>query len=194
MNFLAHAFLSGGKKDLIIGNFIADFVKGKTIETYREGIRQGIYLHRKIDAYTDSHPVVFQTKTRLKPHFGRYAPVVADLYYDHYLANLWTDYSEVPLADFSKEIYKTIKEETTIPEGITKLLPYMEKDDWLFHYQSFWGMEQAFNGMSRRASFASNMENGVVIMKLDYKAYQQDFKLFFPDLNGYVQRLLKNEL
>jgi acyl carrier protein phosphodiesterase len=187
VNFLAHAYLSGGSKDLVIGNFIADAIRGKDYEAYREGIIKGILLHRKIDTYTDQHPIVSRTKARLRPFFSKYSSVVSDIYYDHFLAFNWKEYSTEPLKEFTENIYTIIRSEfDTMPEEVKYFFPYMEKNNWLYNYQSFYGMEQAFKGMSKRAKFDSKMEKGVEVLKDNYQFFEEDFKLFFPELNEYV--------
>ncbi len=187
MNFLAHAYLSGDSKDIVIGNFIADAVKGKNYNNYRQGIIDGILLHRKIDSFTDQHPIVSRTKIRLRPHFGKYSSVVSDLYYDHFLALYWSDYSTKPLKDFTLSIYNIIQTEIEImPEEVKYFFPYMVKNDWLFQYQTFYGMQRAFEGMSRRAKFDSKMENGVEVLKNEYDFFEQDFRQFFPELKKFV--------
>ncbi len=187
MNFLAHAFLSGADKDLIIGNFIADAVKGKEYQSYREGIIKGILLHRKIDSFTDHHEIVSQTKSTLRPYFGKYSAVVSDIYYDHFLALHWSEYSSEPLEKFTLHIYSIIEaEHALMPEEVKHFFPYMVKQNWLYNYQSFQGMERVFSGMSRRAKFDSKMENGVMVLKEHYKTFEEEFRLFFPQLQQYV--------
>lgn len=67
MNFLAHLYLAGNNKYSIIGNFIADHVKGSSIDLYNPEIRQGIRFHRQVDEFTDAHPVVKETVLNLRP-------------------------------------------------------------------------------------------------------------------------------
>ena len=106
MNFLAHLYLSGEEEPVLLGNFMADFVKGnpearlRTIlppEVVASGIFpeliRGIQLHRHIDHFTDTHPIVERTKARLRPEFRKYAGVISDMFYDHFLAAEWTAYS-----------------------------------------------------------------------------------------------------
>ncbi len=186
MNFLAHAYLSGNYKDLIIGNFIADSVKGKEFENYTEGIKNGILLHRKIDAFTDSHPIVIKTIEKLKPHFNRYSSVVSDIYYDHFLSLYWNTYSAIPLQQYTNHIYTTIEEEkSALPAELMQFFPYMVRNNWLFNYQTFYGLGLTFEGMSRRTSFPSNMENAVTVLKNHYSAFEEEFHSFFPILAAY---------
>ena len=67
MNFLAHIYLSDDDEQVMIGNFIADFVKGKKKDDYPPAIKKGIELHRSIDDFTDHHPLVLRSKQRISP-------------------------------------------------------------------------------------------------------------------------------
>lgn len=194
MNFLAHAYLSGGSKDLIIGNFIADAIKGKEYKEYRQGIIDGILLHRKIDTFTDQHQIVAQTRVRLRPYFGKYSPVVSDIYYDHFLALHWSDHSKESLKEFTTNIYATIQDEiVSMPKDVQFFFPYMKKDDWLYNYSTFYGMQCSFEGMLRRAKFDSNMEKGVEVLQKEYVPLEEDFRQFFPELKAYVANILPVE-
>ena len=97
MNFLAHIYLSGDNEELKIGNFIADSVKGKQYLEYPPGIIDGIVLHRAIDTFTDTHPIVSRSVERLFERYGHYSRVIVDILYDHFLAANWKDYSDIPL-------------------------------------------------------------------------------------------------
>ena len=94
MNFLAHLYLSGDDKEIMLGNLIADSVKGNAILDFNEGVQEGIRLHRRIDHFTDEHPIVQRSKERLRPKYHKFAGVVTDMFYDHFLARDWDHYSE----------------------------------------------------------------------------------------------------
>lgn len=194
MNYLAHVFLSGNDQELLLGNFIADAVKGKQIDLYAPGVIKGIRLHRLIDAYTDSHPVVAETKMRLRPGYKKYAPVIADLYYDHFLAKNFDVYSQVKLKPYTQEVYALIQRNfETLPARVQYFFPYMKRHDWFNSYASIQGIGQALTGLSQRTSFTSGMETAADELELNYKAYEQDFTAFFPQLMDYVERV-KGEL
>src|SRR6478609_22744 len=114
MNFLAHIFLSNDQDEIIIGNFIADAVKGNNYKIYSEEVQKGILLHRQIDYFTDTHSVFIQSRTRLREEFGKYAGVVGDIFYDHFLAANWTQFHPTPLDLYSKEIYSLIEQNWSI--------------------------------------------------------------------------------
>ncbi|PKV75408.1 acyl carrier protein phosphodiesterase [Pontibacter ramchanderi] len=191
MNYLAHIFLSGDDEALLIGNFIADAVKGKQQDLYPEGIARGIKLHRLIDTYTDSHPVVNETKARLRPHFRKYAPVVADLYFDHFLANRFAEFSSEPLEAYTSRIYTLINQNLpNLPERVQYFFPYMMRQNWLVSYAQVSGIAQALGGLSRRTAFESGMERAGEELLQNYALYGQDFTLFFPELIAYVEEVL----
>src|SRR4051812_44429809 len=109
MNFLAHLYLSGDNDYVKLGNFIGDFVKGRNLnEQFPSGIARGIRLHRAIDEFTDSHPIVKKSKDRLRPAYRHYAPVIVDVFYDHFLARNWTRYSDTALADYAEQTYDLV--------------------------------------------------------------------------------------
>ncbi|RIJ41616.1 acyl carrier protein phosphodiesterase [Pontibacter oryzae] len=191
MNYLAHIYLSGSDEQLLVGNFIADAVKGKQVELYPTGIAKGIRLHRLIDTYTDTHPVVAETKARLRPKYKKFAPVIADMYYDHFLARNFSKYAGMPLTAFVQQAYATIQQQyDVLPPRMQQLFPYMQRQNWLESYAEFHGLAQAFEGMSRRAAFTSGMETAGDELKARYTFYQADFDAFFPDLEGYVAKAL----
>lgn len=166
---------------------MADAVKGKQVENYPEGIAKGIRLHRLIDTYTDTHPVVTQTKIRLRPKYKKYAPVVADMYYDHFLARHFNAYASVSLTDFVAQAYHIIQKHfALLPPRMQYLFPYMQRQNWLESYAQVQGIGQALEGMSRRTTFASGMETAVAELQVNYDFYLADFRAFFPELEQYV--------
>lgn len=196
MNFLAHAFLSGNNEDIILGNFIADHVKGKAIERYNDDIRVGIYLHRRIDSFTDSHPIVRKSINRLKDRFGRYSGVIVDMFYDHLLASNWKDYSSTPLKEFTLNIYRIILNSFTIlPPRTRKMIPYMIEADWLASYAQLQGLHKALSLMSERTKYISRMEYATEALIQDYQDYKNEFLMFFEDIRkDTASFFIENEL
>src|SRR5438477_11389856 len=105
MNFLAHIYLSGSDEQIMIGNFIADFVKGNKKNEYPSRIKKGIELHRLIDDFTDHHAITLRSKERIRQRQGKYAAVVIDIFYDHFLAKNFSEYHPQPLKEFSEKTY-----------------------------------------------------------------------------------------
>lgn len=191
MNFLAHLHLSESNEEIMIGNFIADFVKGKNYEHYPPAIKQGIIIHRHIDYFTDTHPVVLESKQRLYSKYHKYSAVIMDVFYDHFLAIRWEDYSEVPLMDFANNFYFIVKNYIEyLPDKVKEFLPSMIKNDWLVNYRNFEGIEHALEGMARRATFESGMQNALIELRQNYNQFKSEFQLYYPELINYVKKLI----
>lgn len=171
----------------MVGNFIADTVKGSVSDTYLKGIKLGIHVHRAIDQYTDSHPIVLETRKLLYPHFSKYAAVVQDVYYDHFLAIHWEDYRDDRLNDFVQKVYTTLNANKNIMNAkALRILHFMEMHDWLTNYSNTQGIDRALKGLSHRASFPSNMENGIPPLMDNFDVLNQHFTAFFPELKKEI--------
>lgn len=184
MNFLAHLHLSGKYEQLLIGNFIADFLKGGIDRSHlSQEMLLGIKLHHAIDSFTDKHSIVRQGTQRLRKSYGKYAPVVIDVFYDHFLAHNWSLFHEQQLPSFAQEAYQILQNHHQyLPPKVQQILPYMKAQDWLSNYAKFYGIEQALQGLSRRASFQNNMSNGIADLKKHYEAFNSEFLDFYPEI------------
>lgn len=192
MNFLAHIYLSGDDPELKIGNFIADSVKGKRYLDYPNRIQQGITLHRKIDSFTDTHPIVKKSVSRLFPKYRHYSTVIVDILYDHFLANNWTEYSETPLEEYTKTFYELLHEyHEILPKQIQNFLPYMVKDNWLLSYASIEGIGSVLSGMNRRTKNKSRMDLAVNELEIYYSDFDKEFCSFFEELKMYTENKIK---
>lgn len=193
MNFLAHLYLSGNDEEIRFGNFIADAVKGRSFQQYPEGIRNGIKLHRSIDSYTDQHPVVKSSINRLIPKYRKFSGIIVDLYYDHFLADNWSEYAESSLDDYVKDAYKMLIDHyDMLPARSKRILPFMVTQNWLAGYKNFEVMERVFQGMSRRIKFKSGMETAVEDLKEHYDDFKGEFSEFFPQIIIHAEKF-RNE-
>ena len=191
MNYLAHLYLSFGHEEIMVGNYIADAVKGKQIERFSEKIQEGIRLHRGIDDFTDKHPIVENSKARIRKRYRKYAGVIIDMYYDHFLASGWENYSSESLINFTRQSYKTLlRHYVTMPARMKRILPFMAAGNWLASYAETDNIALALKGMSRRTKFNSGMENAGEELKLYYHDLKGDFSEFFPE----VIKFSKNQL
>lgn len=171
----------------MVGNFIADTIKGHVSDKLPAGIKLGIQIHRAIDDYTDSHPVVLESRKILYPYFGKYAAVVQDVYYDHFLAVHWNNYREDKLTEFVPQVYKTLNEEKEwMNDKARRILHFMELHDWLTNYAHLHGIDRALKGLSHRATFESNMENGIPPLVENYDTLDRHFIAFFPQLEDEI--------
>jgi acyl carrier protein phosphodiesterase len=194
LNFLAHVYLSGNDSEIIVGNFIGDFVKGKSmLEQYDSGIVKGIELHRSIDDFTDNHPVVTESKKRLYEKYHHYSAVIVDMYYDHLLAHHWSDFHQEPLRVYTLKIYKVLMDyHDILPDEVRGMLMYMMRDNLLLAYSKLEGIHRALSGMSRRTTFRSRMEEAASDLEEHYEAFDKEFLTFFPDLKTHAEDFLKS--
>ena len=84
MNYLAHFYLSPDNEDILLGGILGDFVKGP-IEDDGTLLRRSIMLHRKLDTFTDTSPIIKRSKSLININKRRYAGVIVDIFYDHFL-------------------------------------------------------------------------------------------------------------
>ena len=191
MNFLAHLYLSGKDEQLMIGNFIADSVKGSSYQKFPDGIKKGILLHRAIDFYSDTHPVFLKSVKRLRPNYRKYAGVIVDIFYDHYLAKNWKDYSDKPLEKYASEVYSLmLKNIFLMPQKSLLFLKYAIRTNRLVSYGTKDGIAEVLFGMSHRTTFKSNMELATEELKKYNSEFENEFKLFFEDARKFVREWL----
>ena len=193
MNFLAHSYLSGDNDGILLGNFIADAVKGNKYNDYKDDVKLGILLHRFIDHYTDNHECFLESKHRLSGTYGKFSGIIIDIFYDHFLSKYWKEYSDKNLKKFTAHIYLLLtKNFSLIPARVRRMLPFLVYDNWLVGYADPASLRKVFHGMDRRTGNQSGMKNAVESLFDDYEAYENDFRSFFPDIRKKVDDVLVN--
>ena len=192
MNFLAHLYLSEHYPKIMSGNFIADHIKGNQFTHLDPTIQKGIKLHREIDTFTDSHKITRMSKRRLHKRYGLFAGIVIDIFYDHYLAKNWSNYSAIPLKIYVNSFYDLVYSyQEVLPEKTLKMIPYMIKYDWLFNYQYKEGIKNVLEGMNRKTNNKGQIDLAIHdLRKLD-KDFEKDFELFFTDLQRFSHQKIK---
>jgi acyl carrier protein phosphodiesterase len=198
VNYLAHAFLARHTPELLTGGLLGDFVKGAIGERYTEGVRAGIRLHRTIDQYTDAHAVVRASRTLISPARRRFAGILVDVFYDHFLAHHWERYAELPLDDFTARVYATLwPQRAGFPERLQRILPWMRADDWLASYAEIEAVDAALNGIARRLRRfprAAVLQTGVEELLAHYAELEQQFHTFFPQLQDYANGEIQQQV
>lgn len=192
MNFLAHIYLSGENDLIKIGNFMADGIRGKQYEHFPLEIQKGILLHRAIDTFTDAHPLFRQSTKRLHPYYSHYSGVIVDIYYDHFLAKNWNNYSVVPLADYTAHFYKILEDNYSILTDKTHhLMPYMKAENWLYIYGEINGVKHILTQMDKRTKNTSKMRLATTELIAYYDNFEQEFTPFFEELQEHVHQKLQ---
>ncbi|MBC3366154.1 ACP phosphodiesterase [Pseudomonas sp. SWRI154] len=187
MNYLAHLHLGGPGREQLLGSLYGDFVKGPLQGQYPAQIEAAIALHRRIDMYTDRHPLVDIALSRFSTVRRRYAGIVLDVFFDHCLARDWTLYGEGQLVDFTSRVYQVLAAEPQLPGRLAQIAPYMAADDWLGSYQQFQVLGQVLRGISRRLSRPEELAGAMDELVRLYEPLSEDFRLFYPQLQDFVQ-------
>ena len=183
MNYLAHTLLSCSDEDLLIGNFITDFISNKDKVRFSENIRKGINLHKLIDSFTDTHEQVHLANNLIRSSQGKYTPVVTDIYFDHFLIRNWSDYSSVSLPDFTVHTYSVLEQHIHIyPDMLKLLVPKMIADNFLLACENEARLRRTFQRVASRARFENRFESAYLDLEQHYEALERHFKLFFPEL------------
>lgn len=189
MNYLAHSFLSFSEEQLV-GNMIADFIKNRDLNTLPKGIQEGVRLHRAIDSFTDSHPVIHQAKKIFSPMVRLYSGAFVDVSFDYFLANDLNIKSEREWIEHSQKVYQTLqKYDDFLPENFKLIFQKMKQDDWLYNYRYDWGIEFSFRNVVNKAKYLEKGTN-VFPLFLEHKAELQEFyHHFFPEMRAYCNRI-----
>ncbi|MFC4096672.1 acyl carrier protein phosphodiesterase [Euzebyella saccharophila] len=183
MNFLAHIYLSFDDEEITIGNFIADSIRGNKFDHLPEKVQKGILLHREIDTFTDSHQIPKISSKRLHKNYSHYSRVIVDIFYDHFLAKNWQNYSDIPLASYVESFYDLLETHYPIlPTGTKRMMPYMIADNWIYNYSKMEGIGKVLNGMNRRTQNRSKMNFAIVDLEKHYDDFEKEFTDFFEEL------------
>ncbi|MES2681226.1 MAG: ACP phosphodiesterase [Bacteroidota bacterium] len=182
MNYLAHAFLSGNNHDLLVGNFIADHIRGNHFTGYSPAVIEGIYLHRRIDTFTDAHPLFKASKRVFYNGFERYSGILIDIYFDYFLAKDFNKYSTVALKQFSEQVYKVYQQaQALLPQSSSRFLDYVIKNNIYTSYSALAGIEQVLTHLSHRMSHGVRLQDSVKIFREQEVILQTNFDVFFKE-------------
>jgi acyl carrier protein phosphodiesterase len=187
MNYLAHLFLAGNEPESVIGSLMGDFVKGRVDPTRPAAVQHAIMQHRRIDSFTDAHPLVKRSKRRIRPEFRRYAGILIDVFYDHFLASRWQSYADVSLDEFAAHVYGQVERHLdTLPPRMQSSMRYLLANDLLRSYRTLDGIGQALRGIEGRLRRPSRLGSAVIELENAYPALRDDFHEFFPRLIRFV--------
>lgn len=188
MNYLAHLYLAVGSDEFLLGSLLGDFVKGNMRNDYSDAIEQGIIFHRKVDVFADSHSTTVHCKNLFSSKRRRFAGVIVDICYDHFLSKHWSNYSHIELDAFAAHVYTVLQEHYEIlPERLQKALPRMRRQNWLSAYGTLKGVEITLNRISKRITRQDMLFGAVNEVSDNYDRLEKNFFAFFPDLIDFAR-------
>ncbi len=187
MNFLAHFFLSCDDPVLLTGNFMADFIQNRDVKTLPEEVQQGVVLHRKIDSFMDTHPLVRQGSRRLHARHHKYAPVVMDIFYDYFLYQHWDEFHDSAFQAFASHCYEILLDNLHLmPPALQTQTSGMINHNWLRNYTTKAGLRSTFRRLKKRTSKPQHLDGAVESLERDYELLDAEFLQFFPAIIEFV--------
>jgi acyl carrier protein phosphodiesterase len=191
VNYLAHTLLSSHTPEAIVGGMLGDFVKGSVPARYGPEVRAAILTHRAIDRYTDAHELHRASRALVSPERRRFAGILVDVFYDHFLVRHWARFSAQPLPGFTQSVYAALQSRhDSLPERLQRILPHMAGDDWLGSYGDLDSVYAALHGIARRFSRfprAAVLLDGIEELENNYTALERQFLAFFPQVERFAR-------
>lgn len=192
MNYLAHAYLSPDDPFIRMGNLWGDLLRPKDYIDLHPGMKQGVTIHKAIDAYTDQHEAVNEIVNLLRPYQGKYTPVVADVLMDYMLSKYWPEYHTISIETFCKMQYQMVDDLLHhMPERLHLRIGRMRSRHWLESCKDREHLRGALLMLSQRASFNNNIAGALTAYDKHEASLDALFKSFFEDLKQLP--ILRNE-
>lgn len=187
MNHLAHLLLSEPEPGVMVGNLMGDFLRGPVDEQLPPGVQRGVRLHRRIDAFTDDHPVFRRSRRRFPAGYRRYAGIMLDVFFDHLLARHWDRYAPLPLPEFSRRVYALLESERELmPRTMQRYVYYMREYDLLTAYRRPDSVQRVLDRIARRLRRDNPLPSAGPELERLRPALEPDFAAFFPELRAYI--------
>jgi len=183
VNFLAHTLFAQGDAERIVGQFCGDFVRGSDLSLYPEGMQAGIRRHRRIDAYTDQHPALKASLDVFKPPVRRFAGIITDVVFDHFLARDWANYSNVPIEQHVETVHDALNTmRDQLPVDLQRFSDFLQREKVLLGNLHYSGVEITLERLSKRTPKFAPMTQGAAIAKEHEAVLLATFNEFFPEL------------
>ncbi|WP_170113321.1 ACP phosphodiesterase [Ahniella affigens] len=159
MNHLAHFWLADDDPLHRLGVALGDFWRGGIPPHWPERLRDGLAWHREVDRLTDSHPESVRVRQLFQAPHRRFAPILLDLWCDHWLARELAADDDLRLGALSRDYLASlgtaIAEMTgqlVWPDHFERFVAWLGQDAVLPGYRHPTGIQQALRGISRRLS------------------------------------------
>jgi len=187
VNYLAHLYVSPPDEDAWLGSLLGDFVKGPLGDRYRGAVGTAIALHRRLDSFTDAHAAVQRSKSRVSRARRRYAAIMIDMFYDHFLARSWAEFHHEPLEAFSARVYRLLeRRHAELPARLQAIAPRMAARDWLGAYAQAERVGRALDGIGTRLRRANRLHGAGEELLAEYAGFEADFRAFLPEVKAYA--------
>jgi len=187
LNYLAHFHLADQIGSSLAGNYLGDFVRGRALDDWPESVEAGIRLHRRIDAFTDSHPEVLEAMRLMSPVRRRVAGIIVDVAFDHFLTRHWERFDDRPLSVFAAYVYRTLEAQAgMMPVYARSRFERMRDHDWLVSYRELEVVSRVLDAIASRLSRRTPLYGAGEEVIHHYEALEARFLEFYPQLLRWV--------
>ncbi|OFI36120.1 acyl carrier protein phosphodiesterase [Alteromonas lipolytica] len=189
MNYLAHLFLSKPTADSCFGNLLGDFRRGVQLADYSEAVQAGVSNHIFVDKFTDNHELVRDARHLVSAPRRRFAGIMLDVVFDHFLLKHWDRYSAKAFSTFSEEAYACLEQRVDVmPDAMQPMIKSMLHHRWLDTYKDLSGVNRALERTADRIRFKHDFHGSIDEVHRHYAQFEQTFLAFFPHLITAVQQ------
>lgn len=187
MNWLAHLYLSEPEPHARIGNLLPDVLRQGELAEVPAVFQAGIARHVAVDRFTDAHPVWRRSVRRFHGPLRRYAPVLVDVFYDHFLSRAWDRHAVTGLEELVAEFGAAVEREgRLLPPRALERLRQIRDGGWLLSYGDPAGVADALRRTGRRLRKPVPLEEAVAVLVAEEEGFRGDFEEFFPELRAHV--------
>ena len=185
MNLLAHLHLGKGLSPMAAaGNLLADFVPRQISGPFAEGVS----LHRRIDSFTDQHPLVVEARELFHGPYRRFAGVLCDFAFDYCLSNDWENWERDAGLDGFVDVQLGRILDTKQPGAsqIHAMVTQIHEERWLQGYSKIAGIGNSIARIARRRRVAEGMLGGETAIQQRIDDLRGIFSGFYPELQLFV--------
>lgn len=189
MNHLAHFHLAWPEKALLAGALEGDYRKGPLGTEIPANLARGVRLHRVVDAYTDQHPDLADLRRLFPPRLRRYAGILLDLCFDHYLSLHWQAFADLELPEFNERVLTALEEERRLLGAPSRRAVQRFRQYRVLTRYRDWDMVTAsaarVGERLRRANPLHDVDDDLAPLR---PHIERGFLDFYPQLNRHVEQ------
>lgn len=184
MNFLAHLHLAMLAQSSLLGNLLADFVRGNPAGEYAPNVVAGIMMHRRVDVLADSLPQVKTCRDYFSGQHRRVAPITLDVVWDHFLARHWQQLEPLSsLHSFTQQARSQIVPYLPLtPPRFQNLNCYLWPERWLERYAELPFIAKVLQSMATRRPRLAALAGSFADIERHYPQLETHFWQFYPQM------------
>ena len=188
MNYLFHLFLSDPDPEIMLGNLMGDFVKGRLdLADYPKSMLFGLKQHRQVDSFADQSNAFQTSRHRIDPKFGYFRSIMVDVFYDHLLAKCWDRHHHLPLEQFADQVYRSLEEKfSLLPTDLQQIVPRMIKHNWLVSYRNIDIVETVLIRLDKRIKRPTPLPQGFSQLLQHYAELDADCDQFLIQAQTFL--------